>query len=272
MNIVVIGSGGREHALVLKISESNKIKHLYTIPGNPGTELVGTNVNINIKERDTILNFCREKEINLVIIGPEQPLVDGIADFLRDHGFRVFGPSQKASLIEGDKAFAKELMMKYKIPTADFRIFDQNLRSEAVNYLDKSNYPVVIKAHGLAAGKGVLICNSKEEAISALNDCFDKRIFGDAGDKVVIEEFLTGEEASIFAITDGKDYIVLPSSQDHKQIFDGDKGKNTGGMGAYAPAAIINSEILVVIENEIIKPTINAMQSENTPYLGQRSY
>jgi len=268
MNVAVIGSGGREHALALKISQSEKLSKLYILPGNPGTAQIGENIEIGVGNYSGIVEFCTEKKIDLIVIGPEKPLVDGLADLLRSEGFAVFGPGQKSAMIEGDKAFSKSLMKKHGIPTAKFEIFESSQYEETIKYLETSRYPIVIKASGLAAGKGVLICNDIDEAKSALNDCYNRSIFGDAGNIVVIEEFLIGEEASIFVITDGEKYITLPASQDHKRIFDGDKGKNTGGMGAYAPAPLITGDLLKTVENEIIIPTLSALRKDVERYNG----
>lgn len=266
MKVVLIGSGGREHALAYKIAESPQLEKLYCLPGNPGTKLFAENVNITGSV--DILNFCIEKNIDLIVIGPEQPLVDGLADILRENGFNVFGPSKLAAQIEGDKSFSKTLMKKYGIPTADFEIFEKSDYEIAVTYLKTKEYPIVIKAFGLAAGKGVLICESFEESKIALDECFRNNTFGEAGEKVIIEEFMVGQEASIFAVTDGNDFVILPAAQDHKRIYNGDKGKNTGGMGAYAPAPLITIEIQKEIEEKIIIPTLNAMKSENMLYNG----
>lgn len=266
MKVVLIGSGGREHALAYKIAESLQLEKLYCLPGNPGTKLFAENVNITASV--DILNFCNEKNIDLIVIGPEQPLVDGLANILRENGFNVFGPSKLAARIEGDKSFSKTLMKKYGIPTADFEIFEKSDYEIAVTYLKTKEYPIVIKAFGLAAGKGVLICESFEESKIALDECFRNNTFGEAGEKVIIEEFMVGQEASIFAVTDGNDFVILPAAQDHKRIYDGDKGKNTGGMGAYAPAPLITIELQKEIEEKIIIPTLNAMKSENMLYNG----
>lgn len=268
MNVTVIGSGGREHALALKISESDKLNKLYTIPGNPGTMKISTNLGINVNEHDSVLSHCRNEEIDLVVIGPEQPLVDGLSDFLRENGIKVFGPDKAAAMIEGDKSFSKDLMKKYDIATADFRKFDENEYDDCLAYLEKISYPTVIKASGLAAGKGVLICETKESAVEAVDDMFRKKVFGKSGETIVIEEYMVGQEASIFAITDGEKFVTLPASQDHKRIFDGDKGKNTGGMGAYAPAPVVNDELAKIIEDRIISRTIEALNSEGKKYIG----
>ncbi len=268
MNVLVIGSGGREHAIALKINQSKKLKSLYCIPGNPGTESFALNFTIDINNHKAIINFCNEKKIDLVVIGPEQPLVDGLSDDLRSAGFKVFGPSANAARIESSKAFAKKIMIDASVPTAQYVEFSTAQLSEAIKYLEAINYPIVIKADGLAAGKGVLICNNKSEAESAIREILEHRIFGDSGDKLIIEEFLVGEEASIFAITDGERFVCLPAAQDHKRIGDGDTGKNTGGMGAYAPAPIITKELLTEIETKIIKPVLDQMLSTGNKFIG----
>jgi len=284
MNVVIIGSGGREHAIAYKISQSKLLEKLFVIPGNPGTKLLAENVEIDITEFEEILNFCTKNNIELVVIGPEQPLANGLADFLRIHNILVFGPNKAAAEIEADKSFSKNLMKKYGIPTADFKIFNNDEIKSALTYIDSMNYPVVVKASGLAAGKGVIICKNNTEAENAVKSCFEDKKFGESGNKIVIEEFLEGEELSIFVITDGKNYIVLPPSQDHKQIYDGDKGPNTGGMGAYSPVSLkriyenvykgkskkyYSDELIISeIEKKIIQPTLFALQNENKNFNG----
>jgi len=268
MNVLVIGSGGREHAIALKINQSKNLKTLYCIPGNPGTETFAINFTIDVNNHKSIINFCEEKKIELVVIGPEQPLVDGLSDHLRSSGFKVFGPSANAARIESSKAFAKKIMIDASVPTAQYVEFSTAQLSEAIKYLEAINYPIVIKADGLAAGKGVLICDNKSEAESAIREILEHRIFGDSGDKLIIEEFLVGEEASIFAITDGERFVCLPAAQDHKRIGNGDTGKNTGGMGAYAPAPIITKELLTEVEIKIIKPVLDQMLSTGNKFIG----
>ena len=268
MNVAVIGSGGREHAIAYKLKESKQLDELYIIPGNPGTQLLGNNIELDLSDHNVIVEFCKNNKIILVIIGPEIPLVDGLADSLRDNKINVFGPNKNAAMIEGDKSFSKDLMKKYNIPTADYKVFTKNDFNFAINYLNEIKYPTVIKASGLAAGKGVAICESKKEAEVYINQCFNESLFGNSGETLVIEEFLEGEETSIFAITDGDDFVLLPASQDHKRRFDGDKGPNTGGMGAYAPAALVTNEILDLISKSVIVPTLEAMKSEGRKYNG----
>lgn len=268
MNVLLIGSGGREHALAYKIAESPKLTKLYCAPGNPGIEQLAELVDLNISNKSAVVKFCKTNKIDLVVIGPEQPLVDGLADILRENKINVFGPNKYAAMIEGDKSFSKELMKKYGIPTADFEVFTKNEKDKVLSYLDRTSYPTVIKASGLAAGKGVAICNSKEEAVKTIDEYFENDIFGESGHTIVIEEFLEGEEASVFVVTDGMHYIVLPPSQDHKRALDGDKGKNTGGMGAYAPAPLITDALMLDIKESIISPTLEALAEENRLYSG----
>ena len=268
MNVVIIGSGGREHAIAYKLRESNLLDKLYLLPGNPGTETLGDNVDIDVNNHEKVITFCNQSKIELVVVGPEQPLVDGLADDLRAAGIKCFGPNKNAAEIEGNKSFSKSLMQKYNIPTAAFQIFNISQKENAITYLDSIHYPTVIKASGLAAGKGVLICKNKHEARNAIKSMFDDKIFGESGSEVVIEEYMEGLEASIFAVTDGSDYVILPSSQDHKRIFNNDLGKNTGGMGAYAPAPLITKELLKQIDIEIIDKTIKAMADSGRMYNG----
>ena len=268
MRVALIGSGGREHALALKIAESPSLEKLFVIPGNPGTKNIAKNVSIDSSNHQAVVDFCSEKKVDLVVIGPEKPLTEGLADSLRDAGFVVFGPSKNAARIEGEKSFAKLLMQKNKIPTAEFKVFLKEDYDEAITYLHATKYPVVIKADGIAAGKGVIIADTFEDAKEALKECFINCSFGSAGDKVVIEEFMTGQEASIFAITDGTDFVLLPAAQDHKRIHDGDLGKNTGGMGAYAPTPFVGEEELKIVSEHIIKPTLEAMKSIGSEFIG----
>ena len=268
MRVVVIGTGGREHALAWKINQSESLTELFVLPGNPGTKAFANNVDVNPSNFDDVLSFCKEEEIDLVVIGPEQPLVDGLADMFRENNVAVFGPNKAAAVIEGNKAFSKDLMKKYDIPTAAYEVFSKEDYEKAVTYLLKSNYPIVIKASGLAAGKGVAICQNYEEAINSLDGCFKDAKFGSSGDVVVIEEFLVGEEASVFAITDGENFVTLPASQDHKAVYDCDKGPNTGGMGAYAPAPVVDEALMMEIEEKVIKPTLAAMKTEDRTYSG----
>ena len=268
MQILVIGSGGREHALAWKSSLDESVTRVFVAPGNAGTALEQkiTNIPIDTNDFAEVENFCRKENIGLVIIGPEQPLVDGMSDYLHDKGIKTFGPSQAAAQLEGSKTFSKDFFIKYGIPTAAYAAFKSY--DESLDYLNTINYPTVVKADGLAAGKGVIICNDKGEAISALDSIFKDQAFGDAGSSVVIEEFLEGEEASFIAVVSKDKIIPLATSQDHKAVGEGDIGLNTGGMGAYSPAPIVDERIHEKIINEVMEPTMQGLISEGSPYLG----
>ena len=267
-NILVIGSGGREHALAWKCAQDNSVKHVYVCPGNAGTFLEDkvSNVEIDSNDFDAIENFCVKENIELVIIGPEQPLVMGLTNFLQSKSIKAFGPSKKAAQLEGSKTFSKDFFVKYNIPTAGYKSF--NNYEESINHLDLISYPTVVKADGLAAGKGVIICENKDEAVDALNSIFKDKAFGSAGNKVVIEDFLDGEEASFIAVVSKDKIIPLVTSQDHKAVGDGDVGLNTGGMGAYSPAPIVTDAIHKKILDEVMYPTMQGLIDEGTPYLG----
>ncbi len=267
MNVLLIGGGGREHALAHYLSDSPSVRIVFCAPGNPGMELIAEDAEIDISDHKSIIEFCQENEIHLVVVGPEAPLAAGIADSLNGAGIAVFGPSAKAAQLESSKGFAKDFMARHKIPTAKYRTFDNTEIDAARKYISDHKFPVVLKADGLAAGKGVVICNNEEEAHSVLNEIFGGK-FGDAGSTVVVEEFMKGEEASLFAISDGKEFVVLSPSQDHKAAFDGDKGPNTGGMGAYAPAPIVTDAVLAAAKEEIIEPVIRGMAEEGMPFVG----
>lgn len=268
MNILVIGSGGREHALVWKLKQSPLVKNLYCAPGNAGTASLAENVSIKPMDVEDIVSFVRRAAIDLTVVGPEQPLVAGLVDSLEERGLRVFGPSKAAAQLEGSKVFAKKFMARHGIPTALFKSLAQHEKADAERFIHTLGGSVVVKADGLAAGKGVLICSTEEEAILALDECFVKRAFGDSGNQVVVEELLEGEEASLFVLTDGERYALLASAQDHKRILDDDGGRNTGGMGAYAPAPIVSSDLLARLEREVIRPTLDGMRSEGISYRG----
>lgn len=268
MKVALIGSGGREHAIAYKLINSSQLEKLYIIPGNPGTARFGENVEIDINDNSAILQFCKQRNIDLVVVGPEKPLVNGLSDLLRNNLIKVFGPSSGAARIESEKSYAKKLMKNYKIPTADYVEFSSEEYSSALGYLKSTSYPKVIKADGLAAGKGVIICNSFEEAEQTLINIFKKKLFGKSGNKIVIEEYLIGEEASIFAITDGDNFVTLPSAQDHKRIGNNNTGKNTGGMGSYSPAPIVTSKVLREVEDKIISPVLSALSKENNKFIG----
>jgi phosphoribosylamine---glycine ligase len=268
MNVAIIGSGGREHALALKIKESSELNDLFIIPGNPGTKFLGENVTINTSDHRKVIDFCKEKKIDLVIIGPEEPLVNGLANILRENQINVFGPNKEAAQIESSKYFAKQVMKEAGVPTAKFLAFTSKMLEPAKDYIKNKKYPCVIKADGLAAGKGVFVCNNPAEAEKALNLIFHDKIFGESGEKVLVEEFLTGQEISAFAICDGNEFICLPVAQDHKRIGDNDTGKNTGGMGAYAPAPIVTPKIFEEIKNRVFYPVIQALNKRNASFIG----
>ncbi len=264
MNVGIIGSGGREHAISHSIKNSKKVSTIYCIPGNAGTKEIAINVDINLDNFDQIKSLIVEKNIDFLIIGPEKPLVDGLVDFLKDTKVKIFGPNKAASQLEGSKIFTKNLCKEYNIPTANFGIFQNP--SEAKKFLEKSNYPIVIKADGLAAGKGVYICENKDNAAFAVEEIFNGK-FGIAKN-VLIEEFLEGEEMSFFIITDGKTIKKFETAQDHKRVFEGDKGKNTGGMGAYSPSRLINDQLEKKIIEKIINPTLQGLEDRKINYIG----
>ena len=263
MNILVIGSGGREHALYWKLSESPQTEQIYVIPGNPG---MGASAAIALDDHAAILRFAKEHEIGLVVVGPEVPLMNGLVDELEAAGIRAFGPRANAAEIEGSKSFAKDLMKKYGIPTARYEVFTAAEPARA--YIRQEGAPIVVKADGLAAGKGVIVAMTEQEALDAVDAIMEDHSFGDAGARVVIEEFMEGEEASLLAFTDGTTIRPMISAQDHKRAYDGDRGPNTGGMGTYAPAPVMTPEMTERAVEEILKPTIAAMAKEGRVYRG----
>ncbi len=263
MNILVIGSGGREHALCWKLSESPQTEQIYAIPGNPG---MGASAAIALDDHAAILRFVKEHEIGLVVVGPEVPLMNGLVDELEAAGIRAFGPRANAAEIEGSKSFAKDLMKKYGIPTARYEVFTAAEPARA--YIRQEGAPIVVKADGLAAGKGVIVAMTEQEALDAVDAIMEDHSFGDAGARVVIEEFMEGEEASLLAFTDGRTIRPMISAQDHKRAYDGDRGPNTGGMGTYAPAPVMTPEMTERAVEEILKPTIAAMAKEGRTYRG----
>ena len=267
-NILIIGSGGREHALAWKCAQDDFVNQVFVCPGNAGTHLENkvSNIEIDNNNFSAIKDFCLSENIKLVIIGPEQPLVEGLSDYLQSKNINTFGPSKDAARLEGSKTFSKDFFAKYNIPTAKYESFDNF--DLAFDYLNEIIYPTVVKADGLAAGKGVIICSNKKEAEEALTSIFKDNAFGSAGSRVVIEEFLEGEEASFIAVVSKDKIIPLATSQDHKAVGDGDVGLNTGGMGAYSPAPIVTSEMHKKILNEVMYPTMNGLIKEGYPYLG----
>jgi phosphoribosylamine---glycine ligase len=265
MNILLIGSGGREHALAWKIAASPLLTKLYAAPGNPGIAKEAECVALDASDHAAVVSFCQEKNIDLVVVGPEAPLVAGLADDLRRAGSKVFGPSAKAAQLEGSKGFTKDLCARYGIPTAAYQRF--NNAPEARSYVRQNGVPIVVKADGLAAGKGVTVAMTMDEAFNAIDNCFEGT-FGEAGAEVVVEEFLTGEEVSFFCLCDGRTALPFGSAQDHKRVGDGDTGPNTGGMGAYSPAPVMTPELSDRVVREIIEPTMRGMAEIGAPFSG----
>ena len=266
MKVLVIGSGGREHALVWKISQSKKVSNIYCAPGNAGISQKAECVPIKADNIVKLVRFAEEKKIDLTVVGPEVPLTKGIVNEFEKRDLKVFGPSKQASRLEGSKIFAKEMMLEAGVPTGKCQIFEEP--DEAMQYIKSQPVPIVIKADGLAAGKGVIVAKTKKEALEAVELIMIKRAFGKAGDKIVIEECLVGEEASILAFCDGENFIPMVTSQDHKAIYDGDKGTNTGGMGAYSPAPVINEAMMKIISSQVFQPIMNKMMEKGIPYKG----
>jgi len=270
MNVLVLGSGGREHAIVWKVRQSSVVNNIYAIPGNPGITDLAECIDGNVLDFVELEQIVKEKNIDLIIPGPEAPLVEGVVDYFKNKNVMVFGPDKNSARLEGSKCFSKEILKKYNIPTAEFGNFDtKNEALEFAKYLaGKNGYPVVIKADGLAAGKGVVIAKNQQETEQFIDDVIIKKIFGDAGKNLVIEEFLKGYEVSLHLVISGSSYKLLPFSQDHKQVFDGDNGPNTGGMGAYSPCPLVDPQLQDAIEQDIIKPLIKGFGKENICYKG----
>lgn len=266
MRVLVVGGGGREHALVWKISQSPRVKEIYCAPGNAGIGELARCINIPAENIDELVEFALKNKIDLTVVGPEMPLTLGIVDKFLANGLKVFGPTQRAAEIEGSKAFSKELMAKYQIPTAKYQVFTGV--QQAKDFIKELGVPCVVKADGLAAGKGVMVCFTLEEALKAVDDILIENKFGKAGSKVVVEEFLEGQEVSMLAFTDGKTVIPMVSAQDHKRAFDNDQGPNTGGMGAYSPAPVYTTQIHETVEKDILRATIDAMGGEGRPFKG----
>jgi phosphoribosylamine---glycine ligase len=266
MNILVIGSGGREHALCWKIKQSPKVKRLYCAPGNGGIAQIAECVAIGVEDIDGLLKFVLDKKIDLTVVGPEVSLVKGIVDVFNKKGLKIFGPSQEAAQLEGSKAFSKEFMHRRNIPTAIYKIFNQP--QPALAFLNSAQFPLVVKADGIAAGKGVYVCQNLKEAQAAIDDIMIQKIFGDAGDRIVIEECLVGQEASVLAVCDGRHFLVLPAAMDHKRIFDEDVGPNTGGMGTFSPNPLVTTQVLDQIIARVIEPAVRGMYQEGMPFKG----
>ncbi len=266
MNVLIIGSGGREHAIAWKVAQSPRLTKLYIAPGNPGTAACGENAAIDVSDHKQVIGLCNQKKIDLVIVGPEVPLADGLADSLSAEGIRCFGPKQAAAQIESSKVFSKNFMARHRIPTARYAAFNQ--LDEALGYLDRVDYPIVIKASGLAAGKGVVLPETDEEAENTLRSIMIDKTFGNAGEEVVIEERLNGPEVSLMVFTDGETIIPMLAAQDHKRLLDGDKGLNTGGMGAYAPAPIFTKELLNEAMDKVLRRAVDGLRLEGMPFVG----
>jgi len=266
MKVLVIGSGGREHALIWKLAQSPEVRGLYTAPGNAGMAAQARLIDIPVTDISALADFAQEEKIGFTVVGPELPLTLGIVDAFQARGLAIFGASQRAALLEGSKVFAKSLMKKHGIPTASFEAFTS--MEKALQHLKEVGAPIVVKADRLAAGKGVIVCQSEAEAAAAIRSIMEQKVFGEAGNQVILEELLAGEEVSYLALTDGQAILPLASSQDHKRVFDGDQGPNTGGMGAYSPAPIVTPELEEKIMHQIVRPTIAAMAQEGRPYKG----
>ncbi len=266
MKVLIIGSGGREHAIAWKVAQSNLVSKIFAAPGNPGIGKVAECVNINPMDLDSLIDFAKSKSVDMTIVGPEAPLVTGITDRFEAEGLKVFGPSKAAARLEGSKSFAKFMMKKYGVPTADFQVFDDP--AEAIRFVKRHGVPIVVKADGLAAGKGVVVASTVEEAIDAIDRIMVKKAFGNSGERIVIEDCLRGEEASYLVVSDGRNFVPLASSQDHKRIFDGDRGPNTGGMGAYSPAPILSKSLEEKVKERIIEPILTGMRREGSPFKG----
>ena len=266
MKVLVIGSGGREHSLVWKIAQSPEVSKIYCAPGNPGISELAECINILADQIEQLCKFAVKEKIDLTVVGPEAPLVDGIVDLFTKNKLNVFGPDKKAAILEDSKVFSKCLLKKHGIPTAGFKYFDSY--QQARRYASSKGAPIVVKADGLSKGKGVFVCKTNDEALQAIDSIMKDKVFGHAGDQVVIEECLVGEEVSLLAFTDGRNIVAMESSQDHKTVFDGDKGPNTGGIGAYSPVPIMTDELYLQVEKEILVPTVHAMHREGRPYKG----
>ena len=272
MNVLVIGNGGREHALGWKISQSTQVERVFVAPGNAGTATDCENVVLDLDDFDAVKQFARQNEVNLTVVGPEAPLAAGMVDALQAEGMRVFGPSKNAAQLEASKVFCKKLLRTADIPTADFRVFSD--AKSAIRYVqehypnDTDQVPLVVKADGLAAGKGVIVCSTRQEALDAIDQIATQRVFGDAGSQLILEERLEGQEASVLAITDGQTIVTLPPAQDHKPALDGDQGPNTGGMGAYSPTPVVDDKLLAWVEEHVLVPTVHAMKRSRNPFRG----
>ena len=266
MKVLVIGSGGREHTIVWKLKQSPRVDKIFCAPGNGGISRIAECVPIGVMEFDRLVSFAKEEGIGLTIVGPEDPLCAGIVDVFEKNHLRVFGPSKAGAQLEGSKVFAKEIMTKYNIPTAEYREFDDSAAAE--EYIREKGAPIVVKAYGNAMGKGVSVCPTVDDAVAFAKKCLDEGAFGNAGRRIIVEECLVGEEASLLAFTDGRTVLPMDSAQDHKPVYDDDKGPNTGGMGAYSPAPVVTPELYERIYNEVLLPVVQGMASEGIKYKG----
>lgn len=272
MNVLVLGSGGREHALAWKLSQSSRVRNVFVAPGNAGTQIDAENIQIAETDFAELAKFAKRNDVGLTVVGPEAPLVAGVVDYFRGEGLKIFGPNKAAAQLEGSKAFCKQTLRSADVPTADYRVFREH--DAASRYIkdrfphEGEDVPVVIKADGLAAGKGVTVCNTAEEALEAIDQIGRQRVFGDAGAQIIIEERLDGEEASVLAITDGKTILTLPPAQDHKPAYDDDQGPNTGGMGAYSPTPLVTPQIMAMVEEKVLVPTVHGMKRARNPFQG----
>lgn len=272
MNVLVLGSGGREHALAWKLSQSSRVRNVFVAPGNAGTQIDAENIPIAETDFVELAKFAKRNEVGLTVVGPEAPLVAGVVDYFRGEGLKIFGPNKAAAQLEGSKAFCKQTLRSADVPTADYRVFREP--DAAARYIkdrfphEGEDVPVVIKADGLAAGKGVTVCDTAEEALEAIDQIGRQRVFGDAGAQIIIEERLDGEEASVLAITDGKTILTLPPAQDHKPAYDDDQGPNTGGMGAYSPTPLVTPQVMAMVEEKVLVPTVHGMKRARNPFQG----
>ncbi len=266
MKILVVGSGGREHAILWKLKQSSRVKKLYCAPGNGGISEIAECVPIGVNDIEGMVHFAKEQKMDMVVVAPDDPLAAGMVDALEEAGLRAFGPRKNAAILEASKVFSKDLMKKYKIPSAAYETFDDSIKAKA--YVEGAQFPLVVKADGLALGKGVLICNTVDEALSAISSIMEDKKFGSAGQRVVIEEFMTGPEVSVLAFTDGKTLVPMVSSQDHKRAFDGDRGLNTGGMGTFSPSRVYTEKLQSECMERIFIPTMEAMNLEERPFKG----
>jgi phosphoribosylamine--glycine ligase len=266
MKVLIVGDGGREHALAWKLYQSENVDQIYAAPGNDGMLEIVERVEIEVDDIESLADFARENEIGMTVVGPEEPLVAGIVDYFVERGLPIFGPKKEAALLEGSKAFAKEILDKYNIPTGEYEVFTDS--DAALNYLENADYPLVVKANGLAGGKGVIVASNYQDAEDAVARIMEDKAFGDAGDRIVVEDFIEGEEVSVFALTDGETILPVTSTREHRAVFEGEEGPNTGGMGSYSPSPYVDQEMMDQICREILRPTLHALNSEGIDYRG----